>query len=139
MRPLGFVLPVAPGTFPAQASGGSSSEETSGAIASRRGVARAQRGWPALSPVGTAVPESQDRWAPHYRGTGSQVLASGRVIVVCHTSPSKTLLTRPAREPHIVGFTTTSTYQEAREPEKWKATLTDLVSDRLVINDGRTF
>ena len=82
MRPLGFVLPVAPGTFPAQASGGSSSEETSGAIASRRGVARAQRGWPALSPVGTAVPESQDRWAPHYRGTGSQVLASGRVIVL---------------------------------------------------------
>ena len=46
----------------------------------------------------------------------------------CHTSPSKTLLTRPAREPQVVGFTTTGTYQEAREREKWKAMLADLIS-----------
>ena len=103
-------------------------------------MARAQQAWLALSAVGTAVPESQARWAPHCRGTGSQCWPAA-VLLCCGLphEPSKTLLTRPAREPHIVGFSTTSTYQEAREPEKWKATLADLVSDRLVINDGRTF
>ena len=49
------------------------------------------------------------------------------------------LLTHSAQEPQVVGFTTTSTYQEAREPEEWKAMLANLISARLVVNDGRTF
>lgn len=92
----------------------------------------------ALSAVGTAVPESPESGRAHTAGAQAPrcrpvAVSLWRQVVLATRAPPRRFLAHPAREPQVAGFTTTSTYQEAREPEEWKAMLADLISARLVV------
>lgn len=115
--------------------------EASGATASRE-VHLVPAGWPPC-PQGTGAVPNPGAGGAHT--AGAQAPGAGQwpchcgVVVVLATRAPPRRFSPTLSEPQVVGFTTTSTYQEAREPEEWKAMLADLIQRQTVVNDGRTF